>query len=123
MFCLNDTMRYFLCPCKTDMRKGIHSLCGVVHNYMGGDVKQGDVFIFINGNRTTIKLLHAEYGGLVLYIKKLEEGTFRLPAYDKESKSYPMEWRDLVIMVEGICDDPQNRLKRLKNLRQNAQIP
>jgi len=59
---------------------------------------------------------------LVLYIKKLEEGTFRLPVYDKESKSYPMEWRDLVVMIEGICDDPQKRLKRLKNLRQNAQV-
>ena len=31
MFCLNDTIRYFLCPGKTDMRKGINSLCGVVH--------------------------------------------------------------------------------------------
>ena len=28
MFCLNDTMRYFLCPGRTDMRKGISSLCG-----------------------------------------------------------------------------------------------
>ncbi|KAB6531639.1 transposase, partial [Phocaeicola vulgatus] len=24
MFCLNDTMRYFLCPGKTDMRKGMN---------------------------------------------------------------------------------------------------
>ena len=28
MFCLNDTMRYYLCPGRTDMRKGISSLCG-----------------------------------------------------------------------------------------------
>ena len=35
MFCLNDTMHYFLCPGKTDMRKGINSLCGVVHDRMG----------------------------------------------------------------------------------------
>ena len=48
MFCLNDTMRYFLCPGKTDMRKGMNSLCGVIHNKMGYDVRLGDVFIFIN---------------------------------------------------------------------------
>lgn len=48
----------------------------------------GDVFIFINCQRTTMKLLHAEDGGLVLYIKRLEEGTFRLPEYDQQSKSY-----------------------------------
>ena len=34
MFCLNDTMRYYLCPSKTDMRKGINSLIGVVHQQM-----------------------------------------------------------------------------------------
>lgn len=28
MFNLNDTMRYFLCPGRTDMCKGITSLCG-----------------------------------------------------------------------------------------------
>ena len=118
-FCLNDTMRYFLCPGKTDMRKGMNSLCGVVHDKMGYDVRLGDVFIFINRQRTTMKLLHAEDGGLVLYIKRLEEGTFRLPSYDKESKSYPMQWRDLVLMVEGINDEPSKRLKRLKALRKS----
>lgn len=110
-------MRYFLCPGQTDMRKGMNSLCGVVQNQMGYDVRMGDVFIFISRSRTTIKLLHAEDGGLVLYMKRLEEGTFRLPAYDPESRSFPMEWRDLVIMVEGIRENPDSRLKRLKALR------
>lgn len=101
MFCLNDIMRYFLCPGKTDMRKGINSLCGVVYDWMGYDVRLGDVFIFINRSRTTMKLLHAEDGGMVLYVKRLEEGTFRLPAYDNsQSRSYPMEWRALIMMVE-----------------------
>ena len=64
-----------------------------------------------------MKLLHAEDGGLVLYMKRLEEGTFRIPAYDEKSRSYPMQWRDLVMMVEGIQDDPGSRLKRLKAMR------
>lgn len=83
------------------------------------DYDVGDVFIFINRQRTTMKLLHAEDGGLVLYIKKLEEGTFRLPEYDQQSKSYPMEWRDLVMMVEGINNGSAKRLKRLKALRKS----
>ena len=66
------------------MRKGMNSLCGVIHNKMGYDVRLGDVFIFINRQRTTMKLLHAEDGDLVLYIKRLEEGTFRLPEYDQQ---------------------------------------
>ena len=96
------------------MRKGISSLCGVVHERMGCSAKNGDVFIFIGSNRKLMKLLHAEDGGLVMYVKRLEAGRFKIPIYDKESKSYPMEWRDLVVMVEGIQESPENRLRRLR---------
>ena len=48
MFCLNDSMRYFLCPGYTDMRKGMFTLCGLVHERMGGDIRSGEVFIFYN---------------------------------------------------------------------------
>lgn len=114
MFCLNDTMRYFLCPGKTDMRKGMSSLCGVIHERMGHNIKHGDVFIFIGSGNKLMKLLHAEDGGLVMYVKRLEAGRFKLPSYDEASKSYPMEWRDLVLMVEGIQESADMRLKRLR---------
>ena len=80
----------------------------------GQDVKNGDVFIFINGERKIMKLLHAEDGGMVMYVKRLEAGRFRLPQYDADSKSYFMEWRDLVVMVEGLVESPQGRLRRLR---------
>ena len=122
MFCLNDTMRYFLCPGKTDMRKGINSLCGLVHDKMGYDVRLGDVFIFVNRSRTTMKLLHAEDGGMVMYVKRLEAGRFKLPEYDPQSNSYPMEWRDLVMMVEGIQENPEQRLRRLRAERKEYHV-
>ena len=114
MFCLNDTMRYYLCPGRTDMRKGISSLCGVVHERMRSDVKNGDVFIFIGRGRRLMKLLHAEDGGMVMYVKRLEAGRFKLPEYDENTQSYQMEWRDLVMMVEGIQESPEGRLRRLR---------
>lgn len=122
MFCLNDSMRYYLCPGSTDMRKSFYSLSGVIRDVMGHDVRSGDVYIFTNRKRTTIKLLHAETGGLVLYIKKLEEGTFAVPKYDENTNSYPMEWRDLVLMVEGIKEDLFTRRKRLKILSERQVI-
>ena len=114
MFCLNDTMRYHLCPGRTDMRKGINSLIGVVKEHMGADVRNGDVFIFIGSNRKLMKLLHAEDGGMVMYVKRFEAGRFKIPEYDEAARSYPMEWRDLVVMVEGITEDPAARLRRLR---------
>lgn len=117
MFCLNDTMRYYLCPGRTDMRKGISSLCGVVHEKMRSDVRNGDVFIFIGSSRRLMKLLHAEDGGMVMYVKRLEAGRFKLPEYDENTQSYQMEWRDLVVMVEGIQESPDKRLRRLRAQR------
>ena len=109
-------MRYYLCPGATDMRKSFYTLSGVVSNQMKQDVRSGDVFIFLNKNRTTIKLLHAERGGLVLYIKKLEQGSFPIPKYDENTRSFPMSWRDLMLMVEGIKTENTIHLKRLKIL-------
>ena len=114
MFCLNDTMRYWLCPGRADMRKGISSLCGVMHERMRSEVKNGDVFIFIGQSRRLMKLLHAEDGGMVMYVKRLEAGRFKLPEYDGQTQSYRMEWRDLVMMVEGIQESPEGRLRRLR---------
>ena len=46
---------------------------------MGKNVQDGDAYIFINKNLTGMKILHAEYGGLVIYNMKLERGAFKLP--------------------------------------------
>ncbi len=67
MFCLNDTMRYYLCPGRADMRKGIRSLCGVVHEQMGCKVMNGDVFIFIGSRCKLMKLLYAEDGMVLVH--------------------------------------------------------
>ena len=122
MFSLNETMRYHLCPGRTDMRKGINSLMVVVKEKMVADVKNGGVFIFLGSSRRLMKLLHAEDGGMVMYVKRLEAGRFRVPEYDPQSKSYPMEWTDLVVMVEGITEDPSSRLRRLRAERREYKV-
>lgn len=114
MFNLNDSMHYWLYSDDTDMRKSFHTLSGIVTNNMHKNVLDGDVFIFINKRRNRIKLLHMEPGGLVIYSKMLEEGTFHRPNTYPSNGELGMQWRDLVMMIEGIRDDPLTRLKRLK---------
>lgn len=102
MFALSDNLQYYLCTGATDMRKGFDTLCGVVRSQMGRDPLSGEVFIFVNRPRSTIKLLHWESGGLVLYHKRLESGGFERPAYDEQQNSFQMKWSELVMMVEGL---------------------
>lgn len=112
MFCLSDNLQYYLCTGGTDMRKGFDTLCGVVRSRMGRDPLGGEVFIFVNRPRNTIKLLHWENGGLVIYHKRLESGCFERPSYDEKQNSFTMKWPELVMMVEGISMKSIVRRKR-----------
>lgn len=104
------------------MRKGINSLTGVIRERMMADVRNGDAFIFISRSRQLMKLIHAGDGGMVMYVKRLEAGRFKLPDHDERSNSYPMEWRDLVVMVAGITEDPSSRLGRLRAERKEYHV-
>jgi IS66 Orf2 like protein. len=105
MFSLTASDRFYLYPYPTDMRKSFYTLSGIVTNLMGMDVQQGDAFVFINKPCTAMKILHMEYGGLVIYHMKLAQGEFSLPEIDfQEGKtvSHATLWSDLVLMVQGI---------------------
>jgi transposase len=120
MFSLNESVRYWLCPSSQDMRKSFDALSGVVRRDMGRDPMSGEVFIFMNRSRTTVKLLHWVRGGLVLYHNRLEKGRFSLPIFDEESRCYHLLWRDLVLMVEGISPEKVRCKKRFKNITETA---
>jgi len=102
MFNLNDSMRYWLYPFPTDMRKSFYTLSGIVTNLMNSDIRSGDVFIFVNRYCNVMKALHMESGGLVIYHLKLEEGTFTLPSFDENSRTCPLTWQKLMLIIQGI---------------------
>jgi len=116
MFSLNDSNRFFLYPYPTDMRKSFYTLSGIVTNEMGRNVQDGDAFIFINKPCTSMKILHMECGGLVIYHLKLEQGYIHLPDVSAwgEETCVNTGWTDLIMMVEGINPDTSPRSKRWK---------
>ena len=100
MFALGSSHRFFLFGGVVDMRKGFDGLCGLVRSSLNRDPLSGEVYIFLNRSRTLVKLLHWEAGGLVIYYKRLEKGTFRPPEGMEGGGKLP--WSSLVLMVEGI---------------------
>ena len=88
------------------MRKSFYSLSGIVTNEMKRDVRDGEAFIFVNRTLTSMKILHAEYGGLVIYNLKLEKGCISLPDFvlddDKAPPYRQTQWQELVLMTQGI---------------------
>lgn len=118
MFSMNDSMRYLLCNQPAGMRKIYHSLSGIVTNILDCDPCNEDVYIFINKNRNRIKLLHWEPGGIIIYSKLLEAGTLgRGPDIGEDNLFGIIEWRDLVLLVEGVIGKVDSRRQRLESLK------
>jgi transposase len=94
--------QYHLYRKETDMRKGFDSLCGIILNELGKQVMDGDAFIFINRPRTHIKLLVWEKGGFTIFYRRLEQGTFEVPAFDLDAKSLQMTSDQLNFILQGV---------------------
>lgn len=71
--------RCYLYRGRTDMRKGIDSLCGMVRNELGKDPLSGELFVFFCRQRRRVKILLWDEDGFALYQKRLERGTFEMP--------------------------------------------
>lgn len=102
MFALSESLHYFLYGQPTDMRKSFDSLCQLVQTGMGRNPLSGEVYVFINRPRNRMKLLRWEFGGFILYYKRLESGTFELPASVSDGGSTAIHWPELVMMIQGI---------------------
>lgn len=102
MLHLSPAVQYYLYTGDTDMRKGFDSLCGIVSSQMKRDALSGSIFIFINKRRNQVKLLLWEGDGLSLYYKRLEKGTYELPATGNESSSLNISNQQLHFILQGV---------------------
>ena len=99
---LTDHRSYHLYRKETDMRKGFDSLCGIITGELGRQMMSGDVFIFINKPRTHIKLLAWEHDGFTIVYRRLEKGTFEVPAFNLDQDSLQITPDQLHCILKGI---------------------
>lgn len=102
MLHLSSSCSYYLYAGDTDMRKGFDSLCGVVKSQMSLDALNGSVFIFMNRRRTHVKLLLWEGDGFAIYYKRLEKGTYELPAASVSLSTITIDARQLLFILQGV---------------------
>lgn len=112
MFTLSSSNRFHLYSKPTDMRKSFDGLSGLIQNTLDHNPCHGDVFIFINKRRDKIKLLHWQGISFILYYKRLEEGTFEMPKYDKQTGSITLSYAQMVMLVDGLTIKNIKRRKR-----------
>jgi transposase len=96
MLSLPPSVRVFVCTAPTDMRKSFDGLSTLVQSVLEQDPFSGHLFAFLNRRRDKVKILCWDRAGFVLLYKRLEQGTFRVPA-GKE-----IGGRELMMLLEGI---------------------
>ncbi len=84
------------------MRKGFDSLSGLVTLQLQMNALSGAVFIFFNKKRNQVKLLVWEGDGFAMYYKRLEKGTYELPAMDDTNTRASVNARQLQLILQGI---------------------
>ncbi len=93
------------------MRKNFDGLSGIVREEFENNPISGDVFIFINRRRSQIKLLHWQGDGFAIYYKRLEKGTYELPAVSPLSTTVKLKAHELTLIIEGISLLSKKRLR------------
>jgi len=104
--------RMFLFKGRADMRKGFAGLSGMVEEYFTESLFTGSLFIFLNRRRDRVKILYWDSGGLALWYKRLERGTFQMPA-GKEGESVELSSAELSMLLEGITPLSVSRRYRI----------
>lgn len=111
MLSLSSAHRYYIYRGVTDFRCGMDSLSGIVRRELDRDPLGGDIYIFFNRRRTQVKLLHFEGDGFGLYQKRLESGTYELPASDGPGQ-IRLDADQLHLILRGIRLGSVKRRKR-----------
>jgi transposase len=96
----------------TDMRKSIRGLSSLVEEELGGRALSGDLFVFCNRRRNTIKILYWNLNGFVIWHKRLDRDCFRWPEEDGEVRE--IRRHELAWLLEGL-DISQAHQKTLYN--------
>mgnify|MGYP001431388830 FL=1 len=96
------SVRIYLCTAPADMRKGFDSLAALVREGLGHDPLSGHLFLFVGRSKDRFKILYWDKDGFAVWYKRLEEGTFRLPAAKKVGASVELKASELAMLLAGI---------------------
>ena len=104
--------RIYLYHPPVDMRRSFDGLMSIVQAEFEQDIRQGDLFLFINKRRDRIKILWWDDDGLAIFMKRLEQGTFERPSIEPQDKHVEMDRTALSLLLSGIELKSVKRRKR-----------
>jgi transposase len=97
-----SAVRVWLCVAPADMRWSFDRLAELARSVTGQDPLCGHLFLFRSRGGDRLKALYWDKDGYALWYKRLEEGTFKLPRPDAQSRSVELRPSELAMLLDGI---------------------
>ena len=94
------TIRIFVRPGATDLRKQINGLAAMAQGEMALDPFSGSLYLFCNQSRKLLKALYWDRNGFCLWQKRLERDHFPWPKTEERAKE--ISQAQLRMLLEGI---------------------
>jgi len=113
----SSTMRIWLAVVPADMRCGFDRLAELAASVTGEDPLCGHLFLFRSRGGDRLKILYWDKDGFALWYKRLEEGVFKLPRVEANSKSVELRASELAMMLDGIDLRSVKRVKRYQRVK------
>jgi len=103
MFFPASSVRVYIAPGPTDMRKSINGLSILVAEELELDPLSGHLFGFCNRKRDMVKVLYWDTNGFCLWHKRLEKDRFSWP--QTEAEVLAIRGRELAWLLDGLSLD------------------
>ena len=101
MLTLPSSVRVFLAVEPVDMRGSFDALAGRVRA-QDMDPQDGHLYVFMNRRRRLMKVLFFDRSGWCILAKRLEAGTFALPAVPPGQAQLTIDAATLGLILEGV---------------------
>jgi transposase len=112
MLSLPASVRVYLSTAPADLRRSFDGLSVLVQQVFGREPLDGHLFLFLNRRRDRLKILYWDRDGLALWYKRLEAGTFQLPAERGGAQGMELDAAQLAMLLGGIDVRSAQRRKR-----------
>jgi transposase len=98
---LSPAVRVFVVAAPLDMRGSFDALAGAVR-HLGLDPTDGHLYLFLNKRRRIAKALWFDGSGWCLLGKRLETGSFQLPAFGATTSKVRIDGAAFASLLAGI---------------------
>lgn len=84
-----------------DLRRGYSSLFNLIESQYGGEPLADHLWVFLNKQRTLVKIVWWDVGGIAVLAKRLHQGTFA-PKMSLTDKVVMLTPGELQMLLEGL---------------------